>query len=101
MMLRLERVVKSLNYENEDWQMWEEGYLGVYLGVRRFIKKVVLSTSFDYIILLCVVCNTVVLTLEGLVEEEESLNTMNTIFTVIFTIDMVLKVIGMGVKEYI
>lgn len=58
---------------------------------------------FDYFIMLCVILNTLILALDGLVsaEDEEALDDFNLIFTIIFTVDMGLKLIGMGVVDYI
>lgn len=53
--------------------------------------------------MLMVFCNTIVLALDGFVDEKGSnvLNKFNFYFTIIFTVDMGLKLIGLGIKEYI
>ena len=53
--------------------------------------------------MLCVLLNTLSLAMDGLVTEEGGilLDTFNFIFTIIFTVDMMLKLIGMGFGEYV
>jgi hypothetical protein len=54
--------------------------------------------------MLCVAMNTIVLSLDGLVKSDEGiliLNKFNYAFTIIFTIDMGLKLVGMGIIEYL
>ncbi len=53
--------------------------------------------------MLCVFMNTIILTTEGLVSNQGEiiLNKFNFSFTIIFTIDMGLKVFGMGVVDYL
>ena len=47
--------------------------------------------------------NTIILCLDGLLEErhENLINLFNTIFTFIFTADVVLKMLGLGFKNYL
>lgn len=59
---------------------------------------------FEYLILLSVVLNTFVLAMDGtLVEEEQvkALDTMNYTFTMVFSVEMGLKILGYGVIGYI
>jgi len=53
--------------------------------------------------MLCVFMNTIILCLDGLLEErhENLINLFNTIFTFIFTADVVLKMLGLGFKNYL
>ena len=53
--------------------------------------------------MLCVFMNTIVLCLDGLLEEshENLINLFNTIFTFIFTADLVFKMLGLGLKNYL
>jgi len=70
--------------------------------MRRFIRDFATSSIFDNFLMLCVFLNTLVLAADGLVDSEGEafLNKVNLWFTVIFTIDMVLKQVGMGLSEY-
>ena len=59
---------------------------------------------FEYLILLSVVLNTFVLAMDGtLVEEEQvkALDTMNYTFTMVFSVEMGLKILGYGLTGYI
>ena len=59
---------------------------------------------FEYLILLSVVLNTFVLAMDGtLVQEEQvkALDTMNYTFTMVFSVEMGLKILGYGVIGYI
>ena len=59
---------------------------------------------FEYLILLSVVLNTFVLAMDGtLVEEEQvkALDTMNYTFTMVFSVEMGLKILGYGLIGYI
>lgn len=53
--------------------------------------------------MVCVFLNTLILAMEGLVEGDGAalLDEFNLVFTIIFTVDMGLKLIGMGVGEYV
>jgi hypothetical protein len=51
---------------------------------------------------MCVVANTVILALDGLFEDDQSLETMDQIsnvFTIIFAIEMFLKLMALGPKS--
>jgi len=59
---------------------------------------------FEYLILLSVVLNTFVLAMDGtLVQEEQvkALDTMNYTFTMVFSVEMGLKILGYGLTGYI
>jgi len=53
--------------------------------------------------MMSVLINTIVLALDGLVtgSHKKALSTLNLAFTYVFTADMVLKMFGMGVAEYL
>lgn len=50
--------------------MWEGGLFGIIAAIRRIIKNFALSKQFDNLIMLCVLMNTIILTLDGLVSAE-------------------------------
>ena len=58
---------------------------------------------YDNLLIISVLMNTVFLSLDGLLDssEENLLNTFNQTFTIIFTIDMGLKVFAFGINEYL
>jgi len=80
--------------------MWEGGIYGLFQSSRRYVKTFALGQWFDIIIMLCVTGNTIILALDGLVDMVGT-ETLTLAFTYVFTIDMVLKMFGMGVIEYL
>lgn len=102
-MNHLSKVLRSLTYSFGDFEMWEGGLFGLVAAFRRVVRNFSLSKQFDNMIMLCVLMNTIILTLDGLVspEGEQILNQFNFSFTIIFTIDMGLKLVGMGLVDYL
>lgn len=76
---------------------------GLFKAFRRKVRNFALGGFFDTIIMLSVVGNTVVLALDGEVSAEgmNLLNKFNFSFTIIFTIDMGLKIFGLGLVDYL
>jgi hypothetical protein len=58
-----------MTHKREDLEQYEGGLEGIIAAVRRIIKGFVLSKYFDNFIMLCVVMNTVVLALDGVVSD--------------------------------
>ena len=59
------------------------------------------SRYFNIFLNFAVFMNTVILCLDGLVNNSEELNNFNLAFTILFTIEMGLKIIGFGLVQYI
>jgi len=96
-----EKAKKALN--NQDYDIWRPGYWGVLHAMRRQIKFFVESDIFNNFILISVVLNTVVLATQGLVSGDRATNITNNAnlaFTIIFTIEMGLKLIALGIVGY-
>jgi hypothetical protein len=55
------------------------------------------------LLILCVITNTIVLCSDGLVAEEDSyiLDNLNNTFTLVFAVDMFLKIYGLGIQRYL
>jgi len=69
-----------------------------------FLSDVVRHNVFNWIIMLCIIANTVVLAWDhyGIDSTTETrLENANLFFTIVFTIEMVLKLLGMGYNAYI
>lgn len=97
-------MMNSLNHGRFETAQNEGGIIGLIQAMRRRVKGFVHSSFFDNIVMLCVIINTGILSLDGIVTSTSGLNTMsqmNLIFTIIFTIDMMLKIIGEGIGEYV
>jgi hypothetical protein len=71
--------------------------------IRKFCFKVVLHPAFDWIILAFILMNTIVLTLDWyLIPDSISyiVSILNIIFTAIFTIEAILKIIALGIPYF-
>jgi hypothetical protein len=99
-MSRFDYILKKLNYDKYDYNMWEGGLYGLFLASRRKVRNFALGSFFDSFIMLSVIGNTAVLAMDGLVSQTDILQQLNFSFTIIFTVDMGLKLYGMGMKEY-
>lgn len=64
-----------------------------------------MNPYFDVFIIFVIILNTVSLALDKFPEFDENtlyvLNVMNFLFTIIFTIEVILKMIGMGVRTFL
>jgi len=73
--------------------------MGVLHAGRRLVRAFIETSFFNHIILLSVLLNTVILASQNLVTSTSGtnlLNTFNLIFTIIFTLEMGLKLIALG-----
>lgn len=96
---RLRYIQKGINYTVEQTQVWLGGILGIIDAIRKRIKWFTLSSVFDNSLMICVLMNTVILALDGIVTSASGLailDKFNFSFTIIFTLDCGLKIIGMG-----
>ena len=85
--------------EKEDPDVWIAGYYGTAISIRKLIFITISSDFFGKIVLIAVFMNTISLGMEGMnmSENTRSLRSKsNTWFTYIFIIEMVLKLIGLG-----
>lgn len=97
-----DRIKEGLN--NRDWDIWRPGVMGVIHELRRITRKIIALQAFNAIIILSVFMNTIILACDGLVEDEGTLNafsSLNDAFTIIFAVEMGLKVFGLGVMSKI
>lgn len=76
--------------------------MGFLLVVQRLILNFTKSGSFNFSMNLAVGINTIILALDGLVPDSstDTLNSFNFAFTIIFTIELGIKLIGMGPVSY-
>lgn len=75
----------------------------IIIYINYFKIRIVLNKCYDYLIMICVLLNTLILAMNGLVsvKGQATLDNYNYIFTIVFTVDMGLKLIGMGVMDYV
>ena len=85
-----------------DTEIWLTGFAGYVKIFRKYVRLFAFGDFFDKFILLCVFCNTLILALDGLYEDTSNLfPSLNLFFTISFAVDMILKIIGLGVKGYL
>lgn len=96
--LAIDKIKKALN--KQDWDIWRPGTMGIMHAARRKIRVIVDSSWFNNLVLISVLLNTVILASQGLVSDGSTLASVfsdfNFTFTIIFTIEMVLKMIALG-----
>jgi hypothetical protein len=82
---------------------WDAGWHGILQKVRRPLFLFVESKMFGNLMTLCVILNTIVLAMDhhGISSEwEDVLTDLNFTFTIIFIVEMGLKLLGLGVRGY-
>ncbi|KAL4431571.1 hypothetical protein ABPG74_017276 [Tetrahymena malaccensis] len=99
----LNQVIDSLNYSSRIIEQNEGGFIGLIQAFRRKVRTVVTHQQFENLVMLFVLSNTIILCLDGIVPSSSSatLNQLNQAFTIIFAVDMGLKLIGLGFTEYV
>src|SRR5689334_7843460 len=93
----VERVKLALNFQ--DFDIWRPGVLGVIHALRRKARQFVESGVFNAFIMISVLLNTVILATTGLVTDDKTnsiLSAFNTFFTIVFCLEMGIKVFGLG-----
>jgi hypothetical protein len=59
------------------------------------------SSYFETFIMLCVIINTILMATENYITDKDLIQNFNLAFTIIFTIEMGLKIIGLGIIQYL
>ncbi len=96
--------MRSRNYSFLDVKIWLPGYYGYLNGFRSIIYRFTINVKFDSLILTCVCINTIIMALEGTINDKEGISTMeqlSTIFTFTFAAELVLKNISLGTIDYL
>ena len=74
-----------------------KGIFGLFSVIRKKLLLMITTPFYDNMMLLFVIGNTITLSLNGLVDTETELFTnMNSVFSIIFTIDVSCKIIAFG-----
>jgi hypothetical protein len=83
--------------------MWEGGLYGLWMAFRRIMMSIVDNSMYGSAIMACVLVNVIILASDGLVDKKTTalFNKFNYAFTLIFTIDMGLKLVAMGILGYV
>lgn len=101
-----------LTDEQREWVELQEALLA--MKVQRPLKRpkhrfrrrcfnLIRSTFFDWFIMICIIINTVFMAAKSFGEPHEftrAVEILNYIFATVFTIEMVLKLLGLGFKQY-
>jgi hypothetical protein len=89
--------VSSLNITEEEYEIYIQGYSGIFKVIRNKIGMVLSTSYYDNFMLFMVIANTIVLCLSGYIDSNSPiLQMLNNIFTYIFTVDVTLKIIAYG-----
>jgi len=74
------------------------GFFGIFNVIRKKTLLFVTRPLYDNFMLFCVIANTVILSMNGFVNTDKSpYSDLNTVFTYIFTVDLVLKIFAYGI----
>ncbi|CAD8053314.1 unnamed protein product [Paramecium primaurelia] len=96
---RFNLILQGMNFSKSDYMIYMTKDMLKMLQFKLFL--IVDSRYFNMCLNLAVFMNTVILCLDGLVNNSEDLNSFNLAFTILFTIEMGLKIIGYGIIQYI
>lgn len=94
-------LIQSLS--NMNYRIWKSGFPGFFEKITTPIRALILSKYFTIFITLIVISNIITLSLNrfGMASAmETNLALMNTIFTIIFAIEMGFKILGLGIVQY-
>jgi hypothetical protein len=68
-----------------------------------FFYKIVSHGLFSFIIVLIIIANTLLLAMDSdylTAEQRENLDLSNKVFTWVFIVELIIKLLGLGFKEY-
>jgi len=103
---------EQMNEEKARWvvqklnsiRVWPRGKYGYLKRGRALLRMLVKSAIFDNFMTFCVLVNTITLGLDRYdISESQSntLNTFNLVFTIIFCVEMAMKLLALGPKKYL
>ncbi|OMJ71655.1 hypothetical protein SteCoe_30075 [Stentor coeruleus] len=90
-------------YSEMMYRIWHKGIWGMYQKVTSPLRKVVQSNYFNFLMTVCVVANTIVLSLDhyGISANMDFiLVSLNNAFTNVFIAEMGMKILGIGIVAY-
>jgi hypothetical protein len=106
-----EVLANSLNNAHSEWiigrmgqvRVWPKGYWNYVKKVRSFLKLTCMNPIFENAMTLCVIMNTIIMSMDSYgidKETEDTLAKMNQVFTWIFIYEMAVKLLSIGPKKY-
>ena len=93
-----------LTTQLSETRIWAHGWKGIWAHIRWHIRQFVNSTLCENFMNLLVIINTVTLAMDRYNQpssEKDIMDMLNYIFTSIFTAELILKLIGLGIVRYL
>ena len=93
-------ITESLN----EIKFFPRGSKGIFSKIRYYIKYAITNTITQQLLMVCVIINTIILSLDRYnqpSQEEYICQTINTGFTIVFALEMALKIFGIGIVKYL
>ena len=92
-----EELLDKINMRDEEYEIYVKGLFGILNVVRKKTLLFITRPLYDNFMLLLVILNTVMLSMNGLVDTEKApYSDINLFFTFAFAIDLILKVFAFG-----
>ena len=91
---KINKMTSALSSLSYDKQIWLSGLKGKFKMVHKYLRALVNSRPFDHSMLICVLVNTAILAMDGLFYDQTTvdlLDNFNLSLTMIFTVEMALK----------
>lgn len=85
-------------------RVWPEGSYGIFNRCRTVLKRIMKHWILENFMTLCVFANTIILAMDHYGIDDETSNllqTFNTFFTIIFSCEMFLKILAIGLIKWL
>jgi hypothetical protein len=95
-----EKTLNSLNRQKLD--IWKKGFEGLIYTTKRYAREFIDSSPVNLFLMISVFLNTIILAMDGLTPDSwaDFFNNVNLAFTIIFIVEMTIKMYGLGIKLY-
>lgn len=95
-----DKTVSALNRQKLD--IWLRGCSGAVYTLRRYVRELVDGPSVNFVLLASVFFNTLLMALDGLLPDSVGflVQVLNLVFTSVFIVELLLKLVGYGLKNY-
>lgn len=97
---RMKTIVESLNYTKFNYDIYGMHFQGRINEIRKKFRILTSSNEFNTIMLIFIIINTILLSLNGLIDYDKDLLNLNLAFIIIFTCETGFKLIGLGLAKY-
>jgi hypothetical protein len=96
-----EGLLEKINIKPEEYEIYMTGIFGIFNVMRKKVLLFVSRPLYDNAMLIIVLINTVIMSMNGLVDTDQSpYSDMNTIFTYVFAVDLFLKIFAYGIDFF-